>query len=75
MLLACLHTVNIHQILMKKFIFSTETGFSDLWNNSLRTYDLIFEVHISDIAWDFLFALGIFWHFTCNFNIIKQLSC
>ena len=36
---------------MKKYIFSKKTSFSNLWNNSLRTYDFIFKVHILDIAW------------------------
>ena len=46
----CLHAVKILEVFIKMYIFSKKT---------LRTYDLIFKVHILDIAWDFLFILRI----------------
>ena len=50
----CLHAVKILEILMEKYIFNKK-----YLNNSLRTDNFIFKVHISNIAWFFLFKLRI----------------
>ena len=39
---------------MKKYIYRKKISLSNLWNNSSRSYDFLFKVHISDIAWIFL---------------------
>ena len=44
---------------MKKYIFSEKPSFSNLWNNYLRTYEFIFKMNISGIAWVFLFILWV----------------
>ena len=48
-----------HAVKILQIIFSKKPSFSNFWNNYLRTYEFIFKMYISGIAWVFLFILRV----------------